>query len=330
MRALRNPPKSQIRPLPQATSRALLLLFLSAVVFFLSTFPVFHPSNIFRQTHSRLQTSPGVLLTRLAALRPLTPADEALRNIFDGSSGLEPRLLYARYGPTTLLTNTLVHPSDLDAGRIFLLYALPAHLLPHLAHLAVLGFATSSFIAGRDAGRWRTFACLAGIGLAAAECYLLATYDDGHNRRSTRVTEIDFFYWKLLLWRGLAGAAVDALLGWAIWLGATGRMFVTPLTPAERLRAQQGAWEAVLNKVRGLGVLRNAIVRDPGVRRREEAYWVKEGEVMKDVFEEPEVLEAQRNALKRLDMVRIGREAEAFVDNCLAPLTTGAAPVANS
>jgi len=38
---------------------------------------------------------------------------------------------------------------------------------------------------------------------------------------------------------------------------------------------------------------------------------------MKDLFEQPEVVEAQRNALRRIDIARIGREADAYVDSVL-------------
>jgi hypothetical protein len=268
-----------------------------------------------------------VLLTRLAALRSITPSDEAFRAFLDAyPTSLEPRLLYARYGPSALLNNPLASPTDRDSARAYLLYALPAHLLPHIAHLILLGLATSTFIAGRAAVRWRTPATVLALTLAAAEVFLLATYDDGHNRRATRIGDTDFLHWKLLTYRGLALAAADALLGWAMWAQATGRLALLGAAgdaaeaQEERLQAHAAALEALLGKARGLGVLRNAMARQPSARDRLDAYWRREAEVMRDALEQPEVLAAQRSALRRLDLPRIQREAEGFVDGALGPL----------
>jgi hypothetical protein len=298
--------------------------------------PTFHPENIFRLTHSRLQTSSGVLQTRLAALRALTPDDHALRRIFDSTPKIDPRLLYAQFGPRDLIDafpllitqtpngETLAR----DAGTTLLYFALPSHLLPHIAHLLVIGIATSTTLAGSAAARWRSAAIIASLTLCAAEIYLLATYDDGANRTATRISETDFLHWKLLLGRGLGGTAIDALLGWAIYAGTTGRggpdfltsLARTPESPEARL-AQHGAQlENALRKIQGLGVLRNALVRDPPARERSERYWVQEGEVMKDVFETREVVEALRGALGRTDVARVGRDADEFVDGVLAPM----------
>lgn len=68
-RSLKSRPASQIHPLPTKTSYALTLLFISGLIAFFSTLPIFIPANIFRLTQSRLQTPGGVLLTRLAAIR---------------------------------------------------------------------------------------------------------------------------------------------------------------------------------------------------------------------------------------------------------------------
>ncbi|KAK0281114.1 hypothetical protein LTR91_000293 [Friedmanniomyces endolithicus] len=324
-RSIRSRPAAQIRPLPPATSYALGVLFFSGLIAFLSTLPFFSPSNIFRQTQSRLQTPAGVLLTRLAALRPLTAADEKLRLVLD-DGGLDARLLYARFGPHVLGSCPFARPGDVDAKQMYLLYALPSILAPHLLHLLALGIATSGLLSGREGARWRTVACIAGVVLGAAEVWFIANYDDKHNMRSTRVGEIDFVHWKLQVWRGLAIAAVDGVLGWVIWLQATGRAFLAPPPAAERISDHTRLLEVLLGKARGLGVLRNGTVRDGALRGKVDEYWVKEREVMKDVFEQPEVVEAQRNALRRIDIVRIGREAEAYVDSVLGGVRVAAPP----
>ncbi|KAK5133954.1 hypothetical protein LTR08_007074 [Meristemomyces frigidus] len=318
-RSLRSRPAAQIRALPQATSYALAVLFVSGLLAFFSTFPVFAPANIFRQTQSRLQTPAGVLLTRLAALRPLTAVDEKLRQALD-SGGLDARLLYARYGPHVVTTCPFAIPGELDAGRTYLFYALPSIITPHLLHLFALGIATSALLSGKEGARWRTVAAIAGMVLAAAEVWFVANYDDRRNARSTRLNEIDFIYWKLQVWRGLAIATIDGALGWVIWLQATGRAFLSPPPVRERLLDHGKLMEGLLGKTRGLGVVRNGTVRDASMRSKVDDYWVKESEVMKDVFEEPEVLEAQRNALRRIDIVKIGREADSYVQTILGGL----------
>lgn len=257
-----------------------------------------------------------MLTTRLAALRPLNEADRKLRQLFD-DGGLDARLLYTRYGPDVLLNCLFAKPSDADAGRTYLLYALPSILTPHFLHLFALGTATSGFLSGREGSSWRTVATISGLVLAVAEIYFLANYDDGHNIRSTRLGEIDFVHWKLRVWRGLAITTLDALLGWAMWLQATGRAFVSPVPAGARVAEQITVLEGLLGKTRGLGVVKNGSVRDAAMRRKVGDYWIKEGEVMKDVFEQPEVLEAQRSALRRVDITRVGREAEAYVDSVL-------------
>jgi len=153
--------------------------------------------------------------------------------------------------------------------------------------------------------------------LAVAEVWFIATYDDKPNLRSTRLSEIDFIHWKMQVWRGLAIAAVDGGLGWVIWLQATGRAFITPPAAGERLADHGRLLEGLLSKTRGLGVMRNSTVRDTNTRSKASDYWTKEGEIMRDVFEQPEVLESQRNALRRLDTTKVGRDAEAYIGTFL-------------
>lgn len=292
------------------------MLFISALIAFASTLPIFIAANVFRETQSRLQTPSGVLLTRLAAIRPINPFDEKLRQVFD-VGGLDARLLYAKFGPNVVATCPIATAGDLDASRNFLLYATPTLLAPHILHLFALGIATSRALSGSEGSRWRTMATIAGMVLGAAEFWFIANYDDRYNARSTRLGEIDFIYWKMQVWRGLAIAAMDGLLGWIIWLQATGRAFLAPQPTSERLLDHGKVLEAVLAKSRGLGIVRNGVVRDGGMRRYVDAYWVKEGEVMKDVFEQPEVMQAQNNALKRIDVARVGHEADAYLNTIL-------------
>lgn len=255
----------------------------------------------------------------------MTAADEKLRHVFD-AGGLDARLLYARFGPSALANCPIAVPGDIDSSRSYLFYALPSILAPHILHLFALGVATSGLLSGAEGARWRTAASIAGIVLATAELWFIATYDDRKNARSTKVNEVDFVYWKLQVWRGLATATIDGVLGWVIWLQATGRAFLKPPAAGERLANSTRALELVVNKARGLGAIRNATARDAGTRKMVEDYWIKEQEVMRDVFEEPEVVEAQRNALRRLDIVRIGRDAETYVESIVQIIRDSSAP----
>ncbi|CAK4026544.1 hypothetical protein FE78DRAFT_72516 [Lecanosticta acicola] len=323
-RAIRNRPASQIKSLPQKTSYGLTILFISGIIALVGTLPAFQPENIFRTTQSRLQTATGVLLTRLAAVRPLTSKDETLRRLFE-TGGLQARLLYARYGPTILLANPLTTLGTLDASKFHLLYALPSLLAPHILHFFALGITTSTTLSGSEPARWRTVATIAALILPAAEIYYLST-----TPQDPRQTELNFLAWKVPIYRGLAIACLDSLLGLAIYLQSTNRAFLNPPSPSQQLLAHTSRLETLLASTRKLGVIRNATVRDKDMRRRVQDYWFQESEVMKDVHEEPEVLEAQRNALRRLDMVKIGREVEQFVTNILGsegPRHGGAPPV---
>jgi hypothetical protein len=49
-----------------------------------------------------------------------------------------------------------------------------------------------------------------------------------------------------------------------------------------------------------------------------ERYWIKDEEVMRDVFEEAEVVQAQRQALAKVDVNQVGADAERYVDGVLA------------
>ncbi|KAK8215164.1 hypothetical protein M8818_002174 [Zalaria obscura] len=314
-RALRSP-RTTPKPLSAATSQALNLIFISATVALLSTLPFFAPTNLFDATQSRLQAPTGVLFNRLSILRLLTPVDDRLRSVFE-EGGLEARLLYLRFGPSVIADCPFNDPKAHDASLVYLFYALPSLLAPHLLHLAILGLVTSALLAGRDAARWRTPAVIAGLALAFLDVYGTATYEHQHNARATRLGEVDFFFWKKRVVRGIAIAAVDGVLGWAIYLSSTNRAFIQPPPAAERLEGATKKLEAVLGKLRGLGSIRNVVFRDAGMRAKVERYWVQEAEVMRSVLEEREVVGASNEVLSRTNVESLGREAEGYVEGVL-------------
>lgn len=202
-------------------------------------------------------------------------------------------------------------------GWDMFIYAFPSIVAPHLMHLIALGVATSGLLSGKEGARWRTIAIISGLILGIVEVYMVMNFDDTKNQRSVRVNDIDFLYWKMQVYRGLAIAVTDGLLGLVIWLQATGRAFVAVAPASERILDHAQRLEAVVLKARGVGIVRNGSVRDAALRRKVEDYWFKENEVMKDVMEQPEVLEAQRSALRRVDSVSTARDAEQFIDRVL-------------
>jgi hypothetical protein len=64
--------------------------------------------------------------------------------------------------------------------------------------------------------------------------------------------------------------------------------------------------------------VRNGVGRDREMRGVLERYWTKDEEVMRDVFEEAEVVQAQRQALAKVDVNQVGADAERYVDGVLA------------
>jgi hypothetical protein len=63
--------------------------------------------------------------------------------------------------------------------------------------------------------------------------------------------------------------------------------------------------------------VRYGVGREREMRGVLERYWVKDEEVMRDVFEEAEVVQAQRQALAKVDVNQVGIDAERYVDGVL-------------
>lgn len=307
MRATYNSRKHTICNPPTYVTRTLNILFVVAVVALLSTLPYFSPSNIFYQTNTRLQTSIDVIFARLSALRPLSPLDYILKSKLTTKDG---RLLYFTFGPSVLTSCSFCTLSD---PNTYLFYALPSILTPHLFHISVLGIVTSSMFAGSEGARWRTPATLIGVCLAAVELYMTATYNVSGNTRATRSSDIDFFYWRMRLMRGLAIAGVDGLLGLVLWLAATNRFFLRTMTTRDRLNATMGVIEQTNFRLWANANLRNTVVRDETLLGGAARYWQDE----KEVYEQREVINALNVAMSSVDMRQLTEAAEKRADDIL-------------
>ena len=290
--------KKTIHPAPRQISRALNILFAVALLALASTY--FQPANIFVLTSGRVQTTTDVIFNRLAGLRALTPVEEALRSKLKYRDS---RLLYFLYGPYVLANCPFCNSSS---PYDYLLYALPSILAPHIFNTAVIGLVTSKLFSGADAARWRTPATCAAVILAIVELCVTGNYDITVNAASTQTTEISFFYWRMRLYRGLAVAALDALLGWFMWLSSTGRFFVRQMTLAEKMEAISRAAEIVNFRLQAVGSVRNTVIRDDVLREAVGRYWGEE----KGLFEEREVVDAMKVALSRADLQQLGNAAD--------------------
>lgn len=306
-----------IRPVPLSVNRALTILFTVSIISLVSTFPIFSRENIFALTQSRIQIPTDVLFTRLQSLRPqgLTDFDNILRQRV---VSLESRLLYFQYGPDAIANCLFCNAEDL---RSYLYYSITAVLMPHLFNLCILGLVTSGLFVGPEGAIWRTTATIGAITVAAAEIWILSTYNYQKNAHATRLEDVDAFHWKLRIYRGVAIAALDALVGWVMYLSSTNRAFVTALTPSERIEGTMTYLESARSKMNATGVMRNTIARDAGLRARTQAYWVDEGRMMGECMEDREVMEGVNNALEnRISIDKISQDADLYAQNLIVAL----------
>lgn len=306
-----------VRPLPSYVLKALNILFISCVFALISTLPTFAPENIFLVTRSRLQIPNDTLFNRLAKdHRPegrLTTADELLKPRI---ASIDARCLYLYYGPS-VVTDCPFCISDEPMSYFW--YAVPTILFPHILHLFALGAATSSAIAGKEGNRWRTSAITIGVGLAFFECYLTGGGDYKANARALRLEDLNHFHWNMRIWRGIGIACADAALAGFLWTSATNRLFVIPPTAAERMETSIKVLESARGRLGALGIVRNVVVRDEGLRRKGEAYWKQEGQIMTEVMGEREVVEGMKSALGsgRIDVTKIEEDARRFADGLI-------------
>jgi hypothetical protein len=282
------------------------------------------PENIFTLTQSRLQIPIDVLFTRLSAIRPngLTASDSILRTKIESRDS---RLLYFQFGPETLTSCEFCNPED---PKSYLYYSLPALLAPHLFNLCILALATSGLFTGKEGAQWRTAATMGAIGVALVDVYFVSTYPLQANALATRLQDIDMFFWKMRVYRGLALAALNGAVGYVLYLSSTNRAFVRPLSVAERIETTTKILDTARSKIGALSALRNTVTRDEELTAVSRAYWVDYGRLMSEAMEDREVIEGVNNALEnRINVARITADADRYIGAVLDPLTAG--PVAN-
>ncbi|KAH7030515.1 hypothetical protein B0J12DRAFT_633361 [Macrophomina phaseolina] len=316
IRASSRNPHGAVRPMPAAVANSLNLLYAFAILTFIFSLPYFAPENVFQATSSRLQIPTDTLFVRLGKLRPLSPVDEALKLKF---VNLESRLLYLVYGPSALADCPFC---SVDEPSSYFYYALPSIMAPHLLHLLVLGLVTSPLLSGPEGARWRTWATLAGVGLAALEVWTVGTYNHKQNATALRLNDVEPFFWRMRTLRYVGIALVDGLLGYAMYLTSTNRWLVIPPTISERIEENTRIVEGLRGKLSMLGAMKNTVARDKGLRERSASYWVDEGQVMGEIFEEREVVDSMQNALERVNVEMIETQAGGMADNVVRVMET--------
>lgn len=330
-RSLRSPAyKQSIRPVPPQLIPVLtLLLSTTTLLLLVLLLPHFQPTNIFTLTAARPSTPTNQLFDRLSTFRPLTAQEDGpLRAALARKEG---RLLYFALGPDTLADCTFCSPVELDdpnAATVplsYLIFQLPGQMAGHVLNMLVLGLVTSrvfvdnfaSLIYGiigtrieattgtvTKTARWRIPFLTLSLALAAADLYLLSTYDIRSNASPAALRSldsVDFLHWRLRTYRLLSLASLNIALSACIYLAATQRFFVQPPGLPERLSAMAQVMEMGSVKLWATGVIKNSVVRNGELKRKEAEYWEEEGKV----WEEREVVSAMQAVLKRWGRVQL-------------------------
>lgn len=305
-----------IRPTPPRVKLCLNALYAFVITALILTLPYFTPPNIYRETNSRLAIPTTTLFTRLETLRSgaLTPQEFRLREKYNEASN-DFGLLYAGYGPDVMADCIWCSTANTDT---YFMYAITSILTPHLFHIFILAIITSSFFSGSEGHRWRLYATVGGAFLAVSEVVLVLTNDWKLNTTKRVLAEVDFFYWRMRLYRLLAFAAMDALLGWAIWLTSTNRWLVRPPHMTQQLQQAALAVHATRIKVSLLSRLRNTITHDDQLLATGMNAWVRDVRDTDELEREREVVDAKKIALTRIDVDKVKREAEHWVNQVWA------------
>lgn len=89
-----------------------------------------------------------------------------------------------------------------------------------------------------------------------------------------------------------------------------------PPSPSERMDGSLRVLENVRARLAALGVVRNVLARDEGLRKRGEEYWRREGQVMAQVMDGKEVVDGVRNALaNRINVTKVEEDAKKYAES---------------
>ena len=308
-----------IHELPSRVRKALNLLFFSALVCFLLTLPPFIPRNIFEQTSSNLHTANSLLFSRLSSAHHLSSLETALQQKL---ISLESRLQYAAYGPSTVAFCTFCHPED--PSRSFY-YLLPVIVGAHLLHLAVLSFATSSFVSAQESKLWRTRAIMVGIVLAVADVWLHSSYDHRINAHLSQTGQVDWFYWRARTFRLMMILFCDAGLAWLMYASSTNRAFVDHKRGDQRLIATGTHLMRTGMSLDILKMVSNAQRQSEMLRAESQSFSVAQSKKAEAVMNHDQVNTQRKRNAEWMDEQKMRNEARSRAEDilsCLDPRRT--------
>ena len=325
--------RPQSTPLPSKARNALNILFLSVVVWFaLSVKPgSLGTDNVFVTSLSRLALPSDALFARLAMARGesgLSALDEGLRGKLTTRAGRE---LYLRFGTETMVNCRFCSVQDELSNVLF--HSPTNVLLPHLAHLGVLGVAMSEGISGFDVSRWRARALLGALGMVLVDLYMLLGFEYVVDVNGPAPIGL---FWIMRVMRPLVLCVFDGVVAGVVWASATNRlvMFGEPAMDeegvkrknTEMLNSSLMSLQTAQTKLRAANVARNAVVRDRVLKQVEDVYWRDVNDVeareglgggtgMEGVWEDEDVQAAMARAYGQgaIDVRRMRGEAEGFV-----------------
>lgn len=151
--------------------------------------------------------------------------------------------------------------------------------------------------------------------MAVYEVYAYVTHDWKANARVVRVEELSHFFWTMRTLRGVGIAGFDVLFAGLLYLSSTNRMFGQAVTSAERVEEVLKTMEQTRGKLSALGIVKNVVARDEGLRGKGAEYWRRERVVMGEVMDEREVVEGVRDALeKRVRVQSVEEEARRWAE----------------
>lgn len=267
----RPPPQS----IPSKASRALNLLFVSAIVALILSFP--NPNyasirNIFEFTGSSFNSSSETILSRLRSLVKdnLSETDILLLSKLGSQSARE---TYLRYGADSLISCSFC---TFENPFTFVIFWIARDVLvPHCLHYLVLGLATSKQLCGIEASRWRIKFVAGGLLIPVLELFYFVA------RKSDFVTHPEVTPFSLSdrikTIRLISITIYDGLCAAILYLSATNRLFYKVPTDSERLDEFLGelttSVENMRAKLRVLLLGRSTIVREKSLRDHDAAYW---------------------------------------------------------
>ncbi|EPS44908.1 hypothetical protein H072_1094 [Dactylellina haptotyla CBS 200.50] len=317
---------TQIKPVGRRLKVGLGILAAVLILALISSLTYFQDENIISATGARLLLTPNdVLMRRLETLRHRQGIPKLSENdvtLLDALQTREGRLLYAAYGPRPLIECSWCTLSDPTS---YLYYAIPTIALPHIANIAILGVVTSSLFS-KSAGSLRIHATITGLGVAMGEILLIYNFEIIQNTQAARPIDVNWFYWRLLTYRGIAIAVVNFIFSMMLYLTATGRYGSIGISDLEKIEAISKTLEVGLAHVRTSLFIKSTATRNDSISMDILEFWKKEGMNRRVVAEQ---LETTRNlVIERVDLDSINDEAFKFTSNLIDAIASQKAAAA--